>query len=169
VFTDDGTKAIDEVMSRKCVHAAADTMNYIFGADYKALVRPASKNALAWADAFIRGSVVSREACRTGRYLLGHEGHGCPAGAPTEQTLARQQTLGRSEEPSWRPGMVLPARSTDRLSTLSDCCPSQVPIRQCRTPKSVMARRSSENQEQCTGSPRCKQQHKARCCQSLIS
>jgi pimeloyl-ACP methyl ester carboxylesterase len=58
VFTDDGTKAIDEVMSKKCVHAAADTMNYTFGVDYKALVRPASKNSLAWADAFIRGSVA---------------------------------------------------------------------------------------------------------------
>lgn len=58
VFTDDGAKAIDEIMSKKCVHATADTMSYTFGADYKALVRPVSKNALAWADAFIRGSVV---------------------------------------------------------------------------------------------------------------
>jgi pimeloyl-ACP methyl ester carboxylesterase len=51
-------KAIEEIMSKKCVHATADTMSYTFGADYKALVRPVSKNALAWADAFIRGSVV---------------------------------------------------------------------------------------------------------------
>jgi pimeloyl-ACP methyl ester carboxylesterase len=58
VFTDDGAKAIDEIMSKKCVHATADTMSYTFGADYKALVRPVSKNALAWAGAFIRGSVV---------------------------------------------------------------------------------------------------------------
>jgi pimeloyl-ACP methyl ester carboxylesterase len=58
VFTDDGAKAIDEVMSKKCQHVAADTMNYTFGADYKALLRPVSKNTFAWADAFIRGSVV---------------------------------------------------------------------------------------------------------------
>jgi len=58
VFTDDGAKAVDEIMSKKCMHATADTMSYTFGADYKALVRPVSKNALAWAGAFIRGSVV---------------------------------------------------------------------------------------------------------------
>lgn len=58
VFTDDGAKAIDEIMSKKCMHATADTMSYTFGADFKALVRPVSKNALAWAGAFIRGSVV---------------------------------------------------------------------------------------------------------------
>jgi pimeloyl-ACP methyl ester carboxylesterase len=58
VFTDDGAKAINEIVSKKCMHAAADTMNYAFGADYKLLVRPKIKNALAWSDAFIRGSVA---------------------------------------------------------------------------------------------------------------
>jgi len=37
IFTDDGAKAIDEVMSKKCMHVAADTMNYTFGVGYKAL------------------------------------------------------------------------------------------------------------------------------------
>src|SRR5262245_64729520 len=39
IFTDDGAKAIDEVMSKKCMHAAADTMNYTFCVDSKALAR----------------------------------------------------------------------------------------------------------------------------------
>jgi hypothetical protein len=48
IFTDDGAKALDEIFSKKCMHAGADTMNFNFGDTYKALVKPQAGNAQAW-------------------------------------------------------------------------------------------------------------------------
>lgn len=58
VFTDDGAKILDEILSNKCMHVAADTMNNTFGADFKALLRPKAGNALAWTNAMVVGSVA---------------------------------------------------------------------------------------------------------------
>jgi pimeloyl-ACP methyl ester carboxylesterase len=57
LFTDDGAKALDAIYSRKCVHAAADTMNFAYGATYKSLLRPEPANASAWVRDMIEGSV----------------------------------------------------------------------------------------------------------------
>ena len=58
IFTDDGAKILDRVFSDKCMHPAADTLNYAFGSGYKSFIRPAPANALAWAQALIQGSVA---------------------------------------------------------------------------------------------------------------
>ena len=58
VFSDEGAKALDRVFSNKCMHAAADTLNYAYASAYKTLLRPVPTNTLAWAQALIGGSVV---------------------------------------------------------------------------------------------------------------
>jgi pimeloyl-ACP methyl ester carboxylesterase len=58
LFTDDGTKVVDRVFSNKCMHAAADTLNYAYASEYKTLLNPQPKNTLAWTQALVRGSVA---------------------------------------------------------------------------------------------------------------
>jgi pimeloyl-ACP methyl ester carboxylesterase len=58
IFTDDGTKAVDRVFSNKCMHAAADTLNYAYASAYKTLLNPQPKNTPAWTAALVRSSVV---------------------------------------------------------------------------------------------------------------
>ncbi|MGB6970259.1 MAG: lipase family protein [Methyloceanibacter sp.] len=57
IYTEEGAKVVDEVMSDKCIHVAADTMNYTYGDKYPSLMKPKAGNAKAWADALIAGSV----------------------------------------------------------------------------------------------------------------
>lgn len=57
VFTDEGVKVLDNVISNKCVHVLSDTLNYAYGDKYKDLVKSQPDNALAWARAFVAGSV----------------------------------------------------------------------------------------------------------------
>lgn len=58
IFTDDGAKAVDRVFSNKCMHAAADTLNYAYGPEYKSLLNPAPVNAVGWLKALVEGSVA---------------------------------------------------------------------------------------------------------------
>ena len=58
IFTDQGAKVIDEVLSNKCMHVASDTLNFGYANSYKTLLRDKPSNTLEWAKAFIRGSVV---------------------------------------------------------------------------------------------------------------
>jgi pimeloyl-ACP methyl ester carboxylesterase len=58
LFTDDGTKGVDRVFSNKCMHAAADTLNYAYASAYKTLLNPKPKNTPAWTAALVRSSVV---------------------------------------------------------------------------------------------------------------
>ena len=57
VFTPEATKAINEILERKCMHAATDTINYSFGNDYKNMLRTDIINPLAWIEANKKGSV----------------------------------------------------------------------------------------------------------------
>jgi hypothetical protein len=57
IFTPDGARVIQQVMTGKCIHSLADTLNYTYGADYKTLLRSPANNALAWAKALIAASV----------------------------------------------------------------------------------------------------------------
>ena len=58
LFTDEGAKVIDEVVSNKCMHALADTLSYNFGENYKSLLRTPQVNQLEWLTAVIKGSVA---------------------------------------------------------------------------------------------------------------
>lgn len=57
IFTDAGASALDEILSNKGVHVAADTINYNYGANYKSLLRAIPKNTVAWVNAFKNASV----------------------------------------------------------------------------------------------------------------
>jgi len=57
IFTDDGAKIIDEVMSNKCIHVASDTLNYAIGDKFSSLLKTEPANTKAWADAMLAGSV----------------------------------------------------------------------------------------------------------------
>jgi pimeloyl-ACP methyl ester carboxylesterase len=57
IFTDDGAKALDEIISKKCMHAAADTVSYAFGANFKSLMRDTPVNAAGWVSALVASAV----------------------------------------------------------------------------------------------------------------
>lgn len=56
LFTEEGAKVVNEVMSNKCMHVAADTLHYTFGDNFSSLMKDSATNALAWADALVIGS-----------------------------------------------------------------------------------------------------------------
>ncbi len=56
VFTEDGAKAMNEILLAKCVHAAGDTISYNFGESYKTLLRDHPVNAAGWVKALVDGS-----------------------------------------------------------------------------------------------------------------
>lgn len=58
VFTDQGSKVVDQVLSNKCMHVIADTLNYTYGNQFKTLLRDKPANTMAWAKALIDGSVM---------------------------------------------------------------------------------------------------------------
>lgn len=57
IFTEEGAKALDEILSNKGIHTAADTINYNFGDQYRSLLRTTPNNSLAWIEAFKKGTV----------------------------------------------------------------------------------------------------------------
>lgn len=57
VFSDAGAKTVDEVVSQKCIHAAAGSLNFTYGSEYQSLMRPKPGNAMAWATALLAASV----------------------------------------------------------------------------------------------------------------
>lgn len=58
VFTEDGSRLLDEVFTRKCMHAAADTLSFTLGTGYASIVKPEADNASAWVKGLIEGSVT---------------------------------------------------------------------------------------------------------------
>lgn len=57
LFTAEGARALDTILLNKCMHTAADTVQFAYGADYKTLLKAPMTNAQAWANAFVKGSV----------------------------------------------------------------------------------------------------------------
>ena len=57
LYTQEGSKALDEIMSNKCVHVASDTLTYTYGDQYGALMKSKVSNAKAWAESILAGSV----------------------------------------------------------------------------------------------------------------
>jgi pimeloyl-ACP methyl ester carboxylesterase len=58
LFTKEGAQALDGILERKCVHVAADTINYVYGKTYKSLLRPKIENAQAWLSAMNEGGIA---------------------------------------------------------------------------------------------------------------
>jgi len=57
LFTDNGAKVLDEVISNKCMHAVADTLNFNFATQYKTFLKDQISNPLEWTKTMVRGSV----------------------------------------------------------------------------------------------------------------
>ncbi|WP_251369018.1 alpha/beta fold hydrolase [Polynucleobacter sp. JS-Mosq-20-D10] len=57
LFTDNGATVLDEVISNKCMHAVADTLNFNFGTQYKTFLKDQISNPLEWTKTMVRGSV----------------------------------------------------------------------------------------------------------------
>lgn len=58
VFTDEAAVVMDEILSNKGIHTAADTISFNYGANFKSLLRPVPLNTVAWVNAFKNGSVA---------------------------------------------------------------------------------------------------------------
>lgn len=61
IFTADGTKALDAVLTKKCMHSAADTITFNFGNTYQTLLNPQPTNARAWVNALVETSVTAEK------------------------------------------------------------------------------------------------------------
>ena len=57
LFTDEGVKVANDIYSNKCMHAASDTFNFNYGANYANLLKSTPTNTLAWAQAMLKGGV----------------------------------------------------------------------------------------------------------------
>lgn len=57
IFTDEGAKVVDEVLSKKCMHSASDTINFTYSTTFTSLLKPKLGNTMAWATAMLAGSV----------------------------------------------------------------------------------------------------------------
>ncbi len=57
VLTPEGVKVVNDVMPRKCMHVAADTINFSYGQTYKQLLKKDITNAMAWVEAYRNTSV----------------------------------------------------------------------------------------------------------------
>lgn len=58
IFTADGAATLNDIFSKKCMHAAGDTITFAMGADYKSAIKPQPDNASAWVKALIASSVA---------------------------------------------------------------------------------------------------------------
>lgn len=57
IFTDDGALVLDDILSNKGVHVAADTVKFNYGINYSSLLRAVPVNTAAWVNAFKKSSV----------------------------------------------------------------------------------------------------------------
>lgn len=57
MLTPEGVSVVNEVLSRKCMHAASDTINFNYGDTYQTLLNKDIKNVKAWVKDFKKGSV----------------------------------------------------------------------------------------------------------------
>ena len=57
ILTPAGVDVVNKLMARKCMHAASDTLNFNYSAQYKSFLRSDIKNAFAWIKANQKSSV----------------------------------------------------------------------------------------------------------------
>jgi pimeloyl-ACP methyl ester carboxylesterase len=58
LFSDEGARAIDEIMRGKCVHVVADTLSYNYSSNFRSLLKDKFDNTEAWTKALIAGAVA---------------------------------------------------------------------------------------------------------------
>lgn len=59
IYTEEGARFINDIMSRKCMHVASDTLNYTFASTYKNILRERPLNSRAWAQALVDGGIAA--------------------------------------------------------------------------------------------------------------
>ena len=58
LFSPEGVNGINAIFGKKCMHAAADTMNFTFGEAYKTFLLPKPARPEIWVKTFLEGSVA---------------------------------------------------------------------------------------------------------------
>lgn len=58
LYTAQGEQMLDDVLSKKCMHSAADTISFNFGTDFKSTMKPQPANARAWVNGMVESSVT---------------------------------------------------------------------------------------------------------------
>ena len=124
IFTDDGAKVLDNVFSNKCMHAATDTLDYAYSSGYKSFINPEPKNAVAWAQALIKGSV---EPVRPMAPVVIYWGTKDTVVPPVMGRLYQEQMCGTRRK-------CPPSAIGRRADTLLDAC-------RCSTVVSVLGQR----------------------------
>ncbi len=57
LFSSEGVNALEAIFSKKCMHAAADTMNFAFGGAYKSFLKENPARSEQWVKTLLDGSV----------------------------------------------------------------------------------------------------------------
>lgn len=103
LFTADGVKIIDEIQSKKCMHAGADTYNFNVGSAFKTLFNPQPVNVLGWVQAIVDGSIPADKPVMPVQIYWGDKDTVVP---PVQGEVYRQQkcALGGNVERIHLPG-----------------------------------------------------------------
>lgn len=91
VFTDEGTKALNEVFTKKCMHAGADTISFSYPSNFMSLMKPTPDNAEAWGKAMLEGSVEPKPPVAPVAIFFGDKDTTLP---PIMGKLYREQMCG---------------------------------------------------------------------------
>ena len=103
LFTADGAKIIDDIQTRKCMHAGADTYSFNLGASYKSLFNPQPGNVMAWVKAMAEGSTPADKPVAPVQIYWGDKDTTVP---PVQGAIYQQQkcAMGANVERIHLPG-----------------------------------------------------------------
>jgi pimeloyl-ACP methyl ester carboxylesterase len=136
IFTDDGTKVVDQIYRNKCMHVASDTFNFLYSSSYKTLLKQTPSNTLAWTEAMLKGGVPAVKPIAPVQIYFGSKDTAVP---PMMHKLYQDQVcklggnVGRMQLPGEQSHFTTPASSKpfylswvkDRIAgkALANACP----------------------------------------------
>lgn len=138
IFTDEGAKVADQIYSNKCMHVSSDTFNFLYGSNYKTLLKQKPTNTLAWTEAMLKGGVPVVKPIAPVQIYFGSKDTAVP---PMMHKLYQEQAcklggnVGRMQLPGEQSHFTTPGSSKpfylawvkDRLAgkPLANGCPSK--------------------------------------------
>jgi hypothetical protein len=136
LFTDEGTKVVNDIYSNKCMHPASDTLNFNYGSNYASLLKKNPTNTVAWTQAIQKGGVPVVKPVAPVQIYFGTKDTAVP---PIMHKLYQEQVcklggnVGRMQLPGEQSHFTTPGSSKpfyltwvkDRLSgkPLANACP----------------------------------------------
>ena len=61
LYTEEGARVLNDVLSNKCVHVVSDTLKYTYGDNVSALMKTDAGNSKAWAESLLAGGVPNEK------------------------------------------------------------------------------------------------------------